>query len=138
MGRILETGHRVVERSHVEKIFDEQRFRLVHTAEQEADVLRLGAMAGATQVIFVQAESFLNKRQSVNLRSVDAESGTIRWAGTAALETDGVYVIENAEQSLVSLAELALRRAFCPTEKGWQWKEPSADMPGGGCVNRPQ
>lgn len=48
-GLLLQIGHTVVERSRVEQIFDEQRFRLVHSAEREADVLRIGAMAGATR-----------------------------------------------------------------------------------------
>ena len=136
MGRLLQAGHRVVERSRVDQIFAEQRFRLMYTPDREADVLHIGAMAGATQVIFVNAESSRDRKQSVSLRSVEVESGTVRWVGTATVETDGFYVIDKAEQSLIALAGLAFSRALCETERGWQWKEPSWEMPGGGCLNK--
>ena len=77
-GLLLRSGHTVVERSHVGQIFAEQQFRLMYTPDREADVLHIGAMAGATQVIFVNAESSRDRKQSVSLRSVEVESGTVR------------------------------------------------------------
>lgn len=137
----LESGHIVVERSRVEELFREQRFRLIHSSERETDLLHVGRMAGATQVVFVDVQPDLRwvstvERLSVSLRSIDVESGTVRWAGTATLETSFPHVLGAPEQFALSLSSLAMRRATCATERGWRWVDPSSNMPEGGCVDR--
>lgn len=135
---LLQRGHTVVERAHVERLLAEQRFRLVHTPDD--DLLRVGAMVGATQVIFATLEPVIfgsverkPTRLSVNLRSVQVESGTVQWVGVAVLETGGGRVITNPEQGGIGLARWAFLRATCPTEHGWQWEE-QTDATEGGCL----
>ena len=48
-----QTGLTVVERARLQQIFQEQQIRLTHTADDDADILRVGKLVGADRVIFV-------------------------------------------------------------------------------------
>jgi hypothetical protein len=139
-GVLLHDGYTVVERARLQQIFDEQKIRLMHTSDSEADVLRVGRLAGATQVIFVEVQrepSFGHeiKSASVGIRGVSVETGQVRWSGTARVMTTSLYVIQDAQEG--PLAELAMRRATCPVETGrLEWIEPSESDYVGGCRQR--
>lgn len=141
-GVLLRDGYTVVERARLQQIFDEQKVRLLHTSDREADVLRVGRIAGATLVIFVelQHEPFLDpevKSASVGIRGVHVETGQVRWSGTARMAAPGRSVFTGGSNGvLVYLAELALRRATCPVEAGFEWIEPSDSDYAGGCRQR--
>jgi len=81
-------GVSVVERTHLDKVFTEQALRLVHSSDQ--DVLQVGRLLGASEIVFVEASPI-----SVSVRSVELESGKIGWTGSAhyrnnkAVETGG-------------------------------------------------
>ena len=123
-----------------QQIFDEQKFRLMYTPEREADVLRVGQLAGATQVIFVEVQLKPSggpeiKSASVGIRSVSVETGQVRWSGTARVMTTDWYVIQG--DPVGALAEMAMRRATCPVETGrFEWNEQSESDYVGGCRQR--
>lgn len=138
-GVLLSHGYTVVERARLQQIFNEQKVRLLHTSDREADVLRVGRIAGATQVIFVDLQREPSsgrevKSASVGMRGVHVETGQVRWSGTARVASRGIYVMEDAQEG--TLAELALRRATCPVEAGFEWIEPSDAAYVGGCRER--
>jgi hypothetical protein len=138
-GVLLRDGYTVVERARLQQIFNEQKIRLMYTPEREADVLRVGQLAGATQVIFVDVQrepsSGPTKSASVGIRSVSVETGQVRWSGTARVMTTDWYVIQDAQER--GLAEMAMRRATCPVETGrFEWIEQSESDYVGGCRQR--
>ena len=139
-GVLLRDGYKVVERARLQQIFDEQKIRLLSTSDSEADVLRVGRLAGATQVIFVEVQRDPSygheiKSASVGIRSVSVETGQVRWSGTARVMTTNWYVIQDAQEG--TLAEMAMRRATCPVETGrFEWSEPSQSDYAGGCRQR--
>jgi len=129
-----QTGLVVVERAHLQQIFNEQKIRLTHTSDDDSDILRVGKLVGADRVIFVEvteksqvianvyygaARSETAYNMSVAVRGVDVESGEIRWSGTAQTPR----AINNPELAIVILSEAAVARALCPVESGYQWKE---------------
>lgn len=139
-------GHTVVERARLQEIFDEQKIRLMHTPDDEADVLRVGRLVGAERVIFAEvtirpenvSSAFVGPyggvsrsdtvyHLSVAIRGVNVETGEIRWSGSATYPTS----INNPEQGAVFLTNWALARANCQTERGFQWVEPGGGREGG-------
>ena len=143
-GVLLQGGHTVVERAQLEQVFREQKIRLLHTPESEADLLHVGRLVGATQVIFAEVQPTTFGRLDreprvvrVDLRSVHVESATVRWAGSATLETSGPFIIDSPERGTIGLAWVALTRATCRTERGWRWVEPGPGKEAGktaGCL----
>jgi len=95
-------GLRVVERAKLLQIFEEQRIRLTHTADDEGTVLRVGKLLGAGMVVFTDASvtsgvvsnysvsaygggggSATVSSASVTIRGVDVETGEVHWNGVA-------------------------------------------------------
>src|SRR5439155_10508675 len=75
------------------------------------------------------------------LRSVDVQTGAVRWTGSASLSSDGgwsgMLSIQNSEGAAGWLAGWALRRAICPVGGGWRWAEPGPGKEAGktaGCL----
>lgn len=139
-GVLLHHGYTVVERARLQQVFNEQKIRLMHTSDSEADMLRVGRLAGATMVIFVEAQhepSFSQeiKSASVGIRSVNVETGQVRWSGTARVVAGSLFVMQDAQEG--KLAELAMYRAMCPVETGrFEWIEQSESDHVGGCHQR--
>ncbi|HKQ34474.1 MAG TPA: hypothetical protein VJT11_04125 [Nitrospiraceae bacterium] len=139
-GILLQTGYRVVERGRLQQIFNEQKIRLMNTPDSEADVLQVGRLAGATQVVFVDVQREPQygreiKSASIAIRGVSVETAQVRWSGTARVKASGMFVLEDAQEG--GLAELALRRATCPIETGrFEWIEKSDWDHAGGCRQR--
>ncbi|MCP9470286.1 MAG: CsgG/HfaB family protein [Nitrospira sp.] len=130
----------VVERARLQMILKEQEIRLTHTPEDEADLLRIGKLAGADHMIFAEAVTtsvissgtFVNAyggasrtdtayHVSVSIRSVDVETGEIQWSGSAHYDA----AISNPEGGIVYLTRSAVARATCPLEEGHQWSDSS-------------
>ena len=65
-----------LERTHLDKIFSEQELSLIHSSD--ADLLQVGRLVGASEIVFVEASA-----TSVSVRSVELESGKIGWTGSA-------------------------------------------------------
>ena len=123
-GSVLERGHTVVERARLEEVFNEQKIRLTHTSDDKASLLRVGKLLGADRLIL--AEIIITPDQntavsniSVAVRSIDVETGEIRWAGTATMPRP----IRNAEAMIPTLVQAAMYRAICQIEEGYAWTE---------------
>ena len=71
-------GLSVLERSQLDQILAEQQLRLVRSSDDEAMLLHVGRLAGASQIVFIDTTS-----SAVSIRAVDLESGKIRWTGSA-------------------------------------------------------
>lgn len=136
---IQEGGGIVVERTRLQEIFDEQKIRLTHTPEDDANILKVGKLTGADFVVFVEVTDRPEVRSgasfgpygggsqsqttvyhlSVAVRAVKVDTGEIRWSGRSAL-TDP---ISNPEANLSQLTQAAMSRARCPLERGYEWIE---------------
>lgn len=129
---LMADGHTVVERGRLQAVFNEQKLRLSHTPDE--DVLRVGRLVGATQVVFAEVSSLERgpglsgfPPVRVMVRSVDVESGTVLWSGSAWYAES----TRNPERSATFLAYAAIARATCRIEHGAMWEEYTAH--GGGC-----
>lgn len=129
---LLKRGLRVVERAKLQQIFNEQNIRLTHTPEDDAALLRVGKLAGAQTIVFLEtritpqevasaAISAYGGRSAkytvynvgLSLRGVDVETGEVKWSGTARYPEPG----RNVEQGVALLTCHALATAwgFRPT-----------------------
>lgn len=125
-GILLENRHPVVERAKLETIFEEQHLILSHA--KDGDVLRVGKLTGATQVIFAEVtqtrRGFLDDPTlSVTLRAVSIESGEVLWTGRAAF-TDAT---SDPDYGAIYLTHWAWNRATCQGA----WEEPTWRNKGG-------
>ena len=71
-------GLSVLERSQLDQILAEQQLRLVRSSDDDAMLLHVGRIAGASQIVFIDTTS-----SAVSIRAVDLESGKIGWTGRA-------------------------------------------------------
>ena len=127
-------GLRIVERSRLQQVFDEQKLRLTHSADDDAQILKVGKILGAGSIVFVETETsssqtsraFVNQygggsrsetvtNASVSARGVDVESGVVMWTGTAHYPQP----INNPEAGIIYLTQIAVHRGLCPSEA---WK----------------
>lgn len=77
-------GLRVVERSRLSQILSEQKIVLTSTRDEEADLLNVGKLAGADQVIFIDTIG----ERSVSVRSVKLESAEVIWSGSSSFKRE--------------------------------------------------
>ncbi|TKS61936.1 MAG: hypothetical protein EWM72_00062 [Nitrospira sp.] len=131
---LQQLGFRIVERSRLQQVFDEQKITLTHSTDDDAQLLKVGKILGAGSIVFVEIETsssqttrgFVNKygggmrsemvtNASVSVRGVDVESGEVIWTGTAHYPSP----INNPEAGIVYLTRSAVRRGLCPP---WGWK----------------
>lgn len=126
-GVLLENRRPVVERARLEAIFTEQHLILSHA--KDGDVLRVGKLTGATQVIFAEVHQASGSLwsgpgpQSVTIRAVSIESAEVLWSGRAAFNEAS----SNPDQAAIYLAHWAMNRATCPGT----WEEHTASAKGG-------
>jgi hypothetical protein len=124
-------GVRVVERSHLKQVFEEQKMILSNTSEDEGKILKVGKIVGADTIVFVdvqtssdvvsrasmrglfRADSQTSTRYhlSVSIRGVDVETGEVLWSGTAHYARG----VNNPEAAILYLARTAIARAMCPS-----------------------
>jgi hypothetical protein len=102
-------GFRIVERAQVDRLFEEQRFRLMYTPDREADLLKIGQMLGADQVVFVEVTAYV-PYPAVALRGVSVENSEIIWSGLARSR---IY-LEDFNTAAMILPSWAIGRAWCP------------------------
>jgi len=134
-------GLRIVERSRLQQVFDEQKIRLTHSTDDDAQRLKVGKILGAGSIVFVETETsssqtsrtFVNQygggsssetvtNASVSVRGVNVESGEVMWTGTAHYP----QAINNPEADIVYLTQSAVLRGLCFAEawndaKGCDW-----------------
>lgn len=48
---------RIVERSRLQQLFDEQKIRLMYSSDDDAQILRVGKILGAGSIVFVEVET---------------------------------------------------------------------------------
>jgi curli biogenesis system outer membrane secretion channel CsgG len=130
----------VVERVRLQQVLDEQQIRLTHTADDEADILRVGKILGADRILFAEATirpehssgtvitpkfgggsySRTMYHLSVSLRMVKVETAQVRYSGTASYT---LPVSDNPDTGIEILTQFAITRAVCPLEDGYTWVE---------------
>ena len=145
-------GHKVVERARLQELFNEQQIRLTHTPDDDARVLKVGRLAGADAVVFVEAsdrpeaikqayvgpyggasQSSTVHQVSVAVRSVYVESGEILWSGHSTLSQP----ITDPDAKVPLLTKAAMARAVCPVEQGKDWVELGVNPSGKwGCLTK--
>ena len=149
---LQQVGHPIVERSRLDKIFDEQKIRLMHTSEDMAALLRVGQLVGADRITFVEVEN--NSETSsgtINTPGVIAPIGNIWVAAPPTSQNysftlyhvsvtvrsvkvdDGTIrwngsatfnkPVTDPDSTIGFLTTAAMQRALCPIEKGYQWIE---------------
>lgn len=130
--RLQQDGNTVLERARLQEIFEEQKIRLTHSSDDDASVLKVGKIAGADRVVFVEASDSsqaLNRTfvgayggasrsetvhyVSVSVRAVNLESGEIRWSGHATLSQP----VNDPESAFTVLTIAAMNRAVCSLER---------------------
>ena len=130
----------VIERAQLQTILKEQQMRLTFTPDDEGDLLRVGRLVGADEIVFTEASTnsaissraFVNQyggrgrtdtvyHLSVAIRAVKVETGEIYASGSARYEA----AVNNPESGLVHLTMSALSRAYCKIEEGYSWSDKS-------------
>ena len=132
-----EMNVQVVERARLKEILNEQKVRLTNTSDDEAELLRVGRLLGADQIIF--ADATVNSKEvqsvvdsygglsqaetvyqlSVSVRNVSIETGEVRWSGTATYPKP----VTSPDEGLIDLTRHAMSHAVCPLENGYTWDE---------------
>ncbi len=123
-------GLRIVERSRLQQVFEEQKIRLTYSTDDDAQILKVGKILGAGSIVFVEAETsssqrseaFINRygggshtetvtNASVAVRGVNVETGEVMWNGTAHYPQS----INNPEAGIIYLTRTAVMRGLCPS-----------------------
>lgn len=135
-------GLRIVERSRLQQVFEEQKIRLTYSTDDDAQILKVGKILGAGSIVFVETETSSSQRSgafinqygggshsetvtnaSVAVRGVNVETGEVMWNGTAHYPQS----INNPEAGIIYLTQTAVMRGLCPTgywkddAKGCDW-----------------
>lgn len=135
---LQQRGHTIVERGRLLEILNEQRIRLTHTTDDDAQILKVGKLTGADRVVFVDAfdkgevvsEGYIGPyggtsystsvhQVSVAVRAVDIESSEVQWSGHSTLSEP----VTDPEVALPLLTKAAMMRATCAIERGREWIE---------------
>jgi hypothetical protein len=136
---LAQIGAIVVERVGLDSMQAEQRLRLLQTAEQEADLLKVGKLTGADRIVFVETTTkpaqfkmsiIRHYALAVSVRGVDTETGRIIWQGNARYSAP----VDESESGLGFLTVWAIERALCPIEQDWVWIEPGPYRKQAGCM----
>ena len=125
-------GLRVVERAKLLQLFEEQRIRLTHTADDEGPILRVGKLLGAQTVVFTDASvssgvvsnyrvdasggsggSVPVNSAAVSIRGVDVETSEVLWSGIARYPKQMAGSVEDGLAKLTCQA-LATAWGFRP------------------------
>ena len=139
MQEIIKDRAVAIERAYLQEVINEKAIKLTNTSDDDAEILRVGRSIGADHIIFGNATVRPEPRSgavvsptmgaigysgnvyhlSVSVRSVQVETGEVRWSGMAQFNLP----INDPENGLVMLTRFAVSRATCPIEKGYQWRE---------------
>jgi len=135
-------GLRIVERSRLQQVFEEQKIRLTYSTDDDAQILKIGKILGADSIVFVETETSSSQRSgafvnqyggaaqsetitnvSVAIRGVNVESGEVMWTGTSHYP----QAINNPEAGIIYLTQSAVMRGLCPAgvwkneDEGCDW-----------------
>lgn len=127
---LQENGAIVVERARLQEIFEEHRIQLTHSSDDDSKILRVGRLAGAERVVFIEVidrpeltRVAFNRSTvhhiSVSVRCIDIETAEIQWSGSSTLTEP----TNKPEIRILNLTRAAMARAICPVERGAQWIE---------------
>ncbi len=75
-------GATVIERSRLSQLLTEQQVQLRYTADREADLLKIGKLAGVSVLVFADGNA-IPGNASVAIRAVDVETAVVLWSGSA-------------------------------------------------------
>jgi len=121
----------IVERARLDQILQEQAIRLTHTSDDEAQLLRVGHIAGADLLMFVEVSGSSGQQGSfvgvtaglssvrmlhqvrVSVRAVNLETAEVVLAGTAT----HADAISSPEEAITTLTARALERAWCDKDR---------------------
>jgi hypothetical protein len=139
------SGATIIERARLQELFDKQQIRLTHSDDDDFRLLKVGRLAGANRVVFVEASDKPEKvsganvgpygggnrsntvhQVSVAVRSVDLETGAVRWRGHSTL----TQPITDPEVAIPLLTKAAMKRATCALERGREWVEYGVEYSG--------
>jgi hypothetical protein len=127
----------VVDRSRLKDVLNEHKVRLTNTSDDQADLLKVGRLLGADQIVLADATVHSKEIQktvdsyggntktetvyqlSVSVRNLSVETGEVRWSGTATYHT----TVTNPDEGLIDLTRHAISHAVCPLENGYTWDE---------------
>lgn len=148
---LQDRGHTVVDGVVLQKILDENKIKITNTPDDEKSIMRAARLASAQQVLFgtskisseyearriITEHGGLGQKPTyydvmVSLRSFDLETGNLAWRSSARYSTLTGYPIP----SLVTLAVWAIARGMCPTEEGFDWKDPKSVDDRAGCFRK--
>lgn len=127
---LQQLGYRIVDRSRVKQVLDEQKIMLTHSTDDTAQLLKVGKVLGAGSIVFVEIETSSSQTSrggmhsntvtnvSVSARGVDVESSSVIWSGAAYYSKP----INNPEEGIVYLTQSAINRGLC---LGTGWKNDS-------------
>ena len=104
----------IVERARLEEVFKEQGLVLTYTPDREGDLLRVGQLVGAEQLVFTDHAGY----SSASIRAVDVQTGKVLWSGSAYWPDE---VMGSPQEKLIRLTCQALATAwgFRPTGNRW-------------------
>jgi hypothetical protein len=142
---VQHSGAAIVEPARLQMEFEKRQMRLSHTSDDNFLVLKVGRLAGANRVVFVEAsdkpaigsgasigsyggasQSSAVHQVSVAVRSVDIETGAVRWRGYSTL----TQPTTDPEVAIPLLTKAAMTRATCALERGREWVEYGAESSG--------
>ena len=128
-------GLRIVERSRLQQVFEEQKIILTYSTDDDAQILKVGKILGADSIVFVETETSSSQTSqafvyqyygssssetvtnaSVAVRGVNVETGEVMWTGTAHYP----QAINNPEAGIIYLTRVAVMRGLCPAGA---WKD---------------
>jgi hypothetical protein len=136
-------GHVMVEPARLREILDQQQIQLTQTPSDDAQILKVGKLAGADRVLFIDASegmeiwrrngglfgdygSYPAYFPNVAVRAVDIETSEVRWSGQARVKMPRFH--SNHQVILELLTRIAIAHATCFIERGYVWiDEDTAD-----------
>lgn len=116
MGELAARGFTVVDRTQLDRLFEEQRLQLTYADEQKL-TLKVGRLAGASAILVGEASQWLNAFQiytqgmhsrslghvALSVRLIDAESGVVLFNGEAQYPEPVIGSPQTVGQTLVRL-----------------------------------
>lgn len=134
MSWLQERGLAIVERARLDQVLKEQMIQLTHTRDDQGEILRIGQIAGASMIVFVELSGSSKIRGeylgvaggmgsvgtvydvTVSIRSINLETSEVVWAGSAKYPRS----ISHLENAIGNLTKVALERAWCDKNR-WHW-----------------
>lgn len=132
---LQQKGLSLIERAKLDHVLKEQAIQLTHTADDQAQLLKVGKLVGANLLVFVEVTGASATKADyvgiyggigsvrtvyqvrASVRAVDLETAEVLWVGSAHYNEP----IENLEEGVSNLIRLALERAWCDKDR-WHFE----------------